>query len=71
MTALTFYRAPRRIVRKLLKPLALRLIAYRFWVSEQEAYRLLVTAESLRRASGKEYRKQVRLLQQRGEVEGW
>jgi hypothetical protein len=64
-------RVPRRLVRKLLKPLVLRLNAYRFWVSEQEAYRLLVTAESLRRAGGREYRKQVKLMQQRREVEGW
>jgi hypothetical protein len=71
MTVLTLYRAPRRILRKLLKPLALRLNAYRFWLSEHEAYRLQVTAESLRRAGAKEYRHQVRLMQQRREVEGW
>lgn len=71
MTVLTLYRVPRRIVRKLLKPLALRLNAYRFWVSEREAYRLLVTAESLRRAEAKEYRHQVKLQMQRREVEGW
>lgn len=71
MTTAAIRRAPRRVLRKLLKPLALRLNAWRFSCSEHEAYRLQVTAEALRRASGKEYRKQVRLMQQRREVEGW
>lgn len=71
MTVLTMYRVPRRFVRRLIKPLALRLNAWRFKWSEDEAYRLLVTAESLRRASGREYRHQVKLMQQRREVEGW
>ncbi len=71
MTALTLYRIPRRWVRKLLKPLALTLNAWRFKRSEDEAYRLLVTAEALRNAGAREYRKQVRLMQRRREVEGW
>lgn len=71
MTSAAVYRAPRRIVRKLLKPLALRLNAWRFKRSEDEAYRLLVTAEALRNAGAREYRKQVRLMQQRRQIGGW
>lgn len=71
MTALTIYRIPRRWLRKLLKPLALRLNAWRFKRSEDEAYRLLVTAEALRNAGAREYRKQVRLMQQRRQIGGW
>ena len=71
MTALTLYRIPRRWLRKLLKPAALRLNAWRFKRSEDEAYRLLVTAEALRRGSAREYRKQVKLQMQRRQIGGW
>lgn len=71
MTSLILYRIPRRWVRKLLKRPLLALNAYRFWASEREAYRLLVTAEALRRAGAREYRKQVRLMQQRRQIGGW
>lgn len=71
MTALTLYRIPRRFVRKLIKPLALRLNAYRFKRSEDEAYRLLVTREALARAEGREYLHQVKLLRQRDSIRGW
>ncbi len=71
MTALTLYRIPRRWLRKLLKPLALRLNAWRFKRSGDEAYRLLVTAEALRNAGAREYRKQVKLQMQRRQIGGW
>lgn len=71
MTAAALYRAPRRIVRKLLKPLALRLNAWRVRCSEYEAHRLLVTREALARAELRERMHQVELAAQRRTIGGW
>lgn len=71
MIAAALYRRPRNLVRRLLKPLLLTLNAYRMKLSENEAYRLLVTRESLGRAEAREYLHQVRLLRQRDAIRGW
>jgi ribosomal protein L28 len=64
-------RVPRRLVRKLLKPALLWLNAHRYKHSENEVYRLTVTAESLRRAAGRESIHQVKLQEQRRRIGGW
>jgi hypothetical protein len=71
MIAAALYRRPRNLARRLLKPLLLALNTYRFKRSEDEAYRLLVTRESLSRAEAREYLHQVRLLRQRDAIRGW
>jgi len=65
------YRVPRRLVRKLLKPLALAFNARQMKASEIEIEILGAGIELNRELIGLEHRHQVKLQMQRREVEGW
>lgn len=69
MTALTLYRIPRRLVRKLIKPALLWLNAWRFQQSMFELGRLQSVGNQV--AAAREGRRQVRLMQQRRTIGGW
>lgn len=71
MTVLPLYRVPRRLVRKLLKPCALWLNAWRYKQSEDELDFLQAQHRGVLEMMTREHRKQVKLMQQRREVEGW
>ena len=71
MTALTLYRIPRRWVRKFLKPAALWFNARAMKSSEIEIDLLNAEIELDRELICLEHRRQVKLMQQRREVEGW
>ncbi|KQQ94970.1 hypothetical protein [Massilia sp. Leaf139] len=64
-------RAPRRALRKLLKPLALLLTTIRLEQSELELTRLQILRADLAEAEGAMHLHQVRLMQDRRAVEGW
>ena len=69
MTVLTFYRVPRRFVRKLAKPALLWLNAWRFQQSMFELGRLQAMGNG--KAAARESRHQVKLAMQRRQIKGW
>lgn len=71
MTALTLYRLPRRFLRKLAKPILLRLNAWRQAGAQDECKRLRLLIESLGRAENREHRHKMKLELQRREIARW
>jgi hypothetical protein len=71
MIAATLYRRPRNALRRLFKPAALWLNAWRFRESEYEIARLRATRDSLGRAEARQLRNQIRLRIQRHTIGGW
>jgi hypothetical protein len=71
MIAATFIRVPRRMFRRLAKPLALLLTTIRLEQSELELTRLQILRADLAEAEGAMHLHQVRLMQDRRAVEGW
>ena len=71
MTVLTLTRVPRRMFRKLAKPLALRLNAWRTRRAEDEVWRLIATSGAMRRAANREAVRQLELEEQRNKIAGW
>ena len=71
MTALTLIRVPRRMFRKLAKPLVLWLTTMRLEHSDMEVFRLQQLRASLAEAEGAQHLRQVQLMQDRRAVEAW
>ena len=71
MTAATLYRVPRRLVRKLIKPLALWLNACRLKQSEDEIDFLQEQHRGVLEMIQSEHRRQVKLQIQRRRIGGW
>lgn len=71
MTAATLYRVPRRMFRKLIKPLALWLNAWRFKQSEDELHFLNAQHDGVIEMMRRENLRQVQLKMQRQQIGGW
>jgi hypothetical protein len=69
MTVVALTRVPRRLVRKLAKPALLWLNAWRFQDSMFELARLQAAGNAV--AVARESRHQVKLMQQRRQIQGW
>lgn len=69
MTTATLYRRPRRMFRKLIKPAALWLNAWRYRYSEFELARLRSVGNIP--AATRQHARQMKLMMQRHQIGGW